>query len=78
VFRNNNTQIIEERKMKNLRTLVTLLFTGIVVLALAIGCAKKEEAPATQTEEPAATETMAADTTATMDSTMAAPAEQPQ
>lgn len=63
--------------MKNLRTLVTLLFAGVVVLALAIGCAKKEEAPAT-TEEPAATETMAADTTAMMDSTMAAPAEQPQ
>jgi len=57
--------------MKNLRTLVMTLLAVLLVLALAIGCAKQEEAPATQTEEPAATETMAADTTAAMDTTMA-------
>ncbi len=64
--------------MKNLRTLVLALLAVLLVLALAIGCAKKEEEPAMQSEEPAATETMAADTTAMMDSSMAAPAETPQ
>jgi hypothetical protein len=54
-----------------------LLAVGLV-LALAVGCAKKEEAPVPAAEEPAATETMTADTTATMDTTMAAPAEEPQ
>jgi len=65
--------------MKNIRTLVMVLLAVVLVMALAIGCAKKEEAPpATETMEPAATETMSADTTAMMDTTMAAPAEQPQ
>ena len=56
--------------MKNLRTLVLTLLAVLLVLALAIGCAKKEEAPATPAEEPAATETMPADTTAAADTTM--------
>jgi hypothetical protein len=55
-----------------------MLLAVVLVLALAIGCAKKEEAPATQAEEPAATETMAADTTAAMDTSMAQPAESQQ
>jgi uncharacterized lipoprotein YehR (DUF1307 family) len=62
--------------MKNLRTLITMLLAFVLVLALAISCAKKEEPPAEETMTPATEQPMTTDSTMmSTDTTMTQPAE---
>jgi len=61
--------------MKNLRTLITMLLAFVLVLALAISCAKKEEPPTEETMTPAEQPMTTDSTMMSSDTTMAQPAE---